>query len=532
MKKNPMNIEAIKKMHEAGELDAAKTAYLQALKEQPHHAELLHRLGILCAQQENFSEAIDYLERALTENPNQPNIQLHLATLQKAQGLFQRAEKTLQNLLAAHPDYAPALNNLGSVYYALGKLNDAVRFFHRAIEIQPNYVDAYYNLGLALLKQNLFDEAIKAFQLLLKLAPKHAPAYFQMGCAKMQQNKIDEAIESFLWIDAAHPNHIETQMNLAACFLKKNDLTAAKNHYLKALSITPNDTQILFNLGVVNMQLGQIDSAIQFYQRAVNIDPDFFAAHNNLGVAFLARQHIPFALNHFKEALRIQPNNRAIEHTVQVLSGDKRLIASPPDYLKNLFDSYADHYEMHLLTALEYNVPTLLLNAVREVKPSLGELNILDLGCGTGLCGDIFKPFAKKLDGVDLSEKMLAVARGKNIYDELAAESLEDFLLSKHTAEYDLILAGDVFVYSGDLSITFELVRKALHPKGLFAFNTEITEENDFKINQSGRFGHHKNYIQSLAEKNHFRIAFYKTEITRMQNNEPVYGHLYVLEFL
>ncbi|WP_371440254.1 methyltransferase domain-containing protein [Candidatus Coxiella mudrowiae] len=44
---------------------------------------------------------------------------------------------------------------------------------------------------------------------------------------------------------------------------------------------------------------------------------------------------------------------------------------------------------------------------------------MLNFGCGTGLCGEYFKPLAKELIGVDLSEKILLIAKNKNIYNIL-----------------------------------------------------------------------------------------------------------------
>ncbi len=296
---------------------------------------------------------------------------------------------------------------------------------------------------------------------------------------------------------------------------------------MKALALMPEDTQIVFNLGFINMQQGFLDAAIQYYQRAIQLNPDFFAAHNNLGVAFLAKPHIGFALQHFQAALRLQPNNEAVRYTVNALSKDQRLLAAPPDYVKSLFDAYADHYEPHLLAALDYKVPALLYQAVTAVAPKQ-QRAILDLGCGTGLCGVLFKPLANRLVGVDLSDKMVAVAAEKNIYDELVVDNNIDYL-SKNTDAFDLLLAGDVFVYSGDLAATFQQARRALHAGGLFAFNTEISDDADFRMNQSGRFAHSRLYLDRLAADHHFKILHYETVVTRSQNNEPVYGHLYVL---
>lgn len=48
-----------------------------------------------------------------------------------------------------------------------------------------------------------------------------------------------------------------------------------------------------------------------------------------------------------------------------------------------------------------------------------GSLDILDLGCGTGLIGSWFKDYARTLVGVDVSPTMLDMATKKGCYQEL-----------------------------------------------------------------------------------------------------------------
>lgn len=418
----------------------------------------------------------------------------------------------------------------GNQFFLQNKLDEAIEKYQAAIKTDVNFLPAYYNLGLAYSKQNKFSEAIATYQTLLSKSPSHLATNFQLGILHLQVKEIDKALQHFLLAEQLAPTHFETQFNLGNVYLELKNIAKAKEYYLRALEKQPDDTQILFNLGVIAAQQGELDKAIQHYQTAVRYNSDFFAAHNNLGVAFLTKQHIPFALQHFKEALRIQPNNAAIEFTVRMLSQDQRLLTSPPEYITNLFDAYADHYDEHLLHSLEYKVPVLLKEAINQYRPlQKNTYNILDLGCGTGLCGEVFKPYAKKFIGVDLSPNMLAQAKEKNIYDELVCEELATFLQDKKFA-YDMIIAGDVLVYLGDLTTLFANISAALKPDGLFAFNTEISASDDFSVTQSGRFVHAKNYIEKLAKQFNFKVVSYQQIITRQQYNEPVSGHLFVLE--
>ena len=530
MKITEEDITLARQLHQTGAFEAARNSYLAILREQPDNIEILHALAILYVQEDNVATAIDYFQRAIKLAPNNPMLFLNLGNAYKSQQLLLQAEDAFLQAIELQPDYAAALNNLGTIYYMQEKFPEAIKYYKIALEAKPDFVDALYNLGLAQTKKSDHRAAIATYEKLLQQIPNHAAANFQLGTLLLATGATEKSLPYFLIIDEHHPHHFETQTNLATAYIHLGKINQARIHYQKALEINPEDTQVLFNLGVINMQQGNTDNAIQNYQRALKINPDLFDVQNNIGVAFLAKNHPAFALQHFREALRLQPDNQAIQYTVSMLSQDQRLLASPPDYIKNLFDAYADHYEMHLLQGLDYNVPTLLLDAVRRIIKKPGkQLDILDLGCGTGLTGVPFKPFANKLVGVDLAEKMLAVAAEKNIYDELIQNDMLTALTSFQNA-FDLIIAGDALVYVGDLGMLFTAAAKALRKSGLFTFNTEITDKDDYTMNQSGRFSHQKNYLDRLAGDNQFKVVSYQKTVTRQQNNEPVYGHLYVLE--
>lgn len=529
MAKKNLDFETVNQLHRSGQLNEAKVGYLALLKSKPQDAAVLHALGILCIQQEQLTDAITYLEKAILYRPEDPSIALHLANALKIQGLYSQAIQILEKTIKNHPEYAPLYNNLGTVYYALGKFNQAIDCYQEAIKKHQSYPDAYYNLGLALSKNGKIFEAIEAYKTLLQQVPNHFAGRYLLAITLMQQENYESAIEQFLKIENEHPFHFETQSNLATAYLKIGKMIESKNHYLKAIELRPEDIQILFNLGVIYMQQGEVDHAIQFYQRAVQINPDLFELQNNLGVAFLAKDHIGFALKHFREALRIQPLNESIAYTVNALSQNQKLLSAPPDYIQSLFDAYADHYDAHLLNALDYKIPNVFQKMLTPFLPNEKKLDILDIGCGTGLTGMLFKTHAQTLTGVDLSSKMIDVAREKQIYDVLIVNNLSTFLENK-IEHFDVILAGDVLVYMGDLDHLFSLINSALRPSGLFIFNTEQGENENYKMNQSGRFSHQRTYLEKCASDHQFKIISYQKSITRLQNRKPVYGHVYILK--
>lgn len=462
----------------------------------------------------------------MTQADDEVLMLLQQASHLKAEGRYDEAVQTLQTVLAKMPQCAPAHNNLGAIYYVTGNYQQAVSAYQAAIDIKPDYLDAYYNLGLAQTKCFLYEKAMITYRALLALNPTHAGARYQMAMLMMQRHEFAAAEEIFTKLLEDHPYHFESIANLALCYLQRGRLDLAAKCYYRALELMPADREILYNLGVIHMQQGYAAEGMNFYLRAVKADPDYFEAHHNLAAAYLMRRKYDEAQKHFEEALRIKPEDVALRHTLQILRQDKSLTGSAPAYIQSLFDSYASYYEPHLLTYLHYQVPQKLHDAFKAwVNLPDAACPVLDLGCGTGLCGPVFKHYASHLSGVDLSQNMLAIASQKQIYNELAAADAIEYL-ARHQKAYGLIVAADVLVYFGELQYLLGGVANALQDGGYFLFNVEAGDAADFVITPSGRFAHSEAYLRRLAINYQFEVILLQKDILRYQEERPVEGYL------
>jgi len=128
-------------------------------------------------------------------------------------------------------------------------------------------------------------------------------------------------------------------------------------------------------------------------------------------------------------------------------------------------------------------------------------LDVLDAGCGTGLCGALVAPFARRLVGVDLSEGMLAHAKDKNVYHALIKAELTDYLRDNNEA-FDLIVSADALVYFGDLKGVVAGFAGALRSNGLVVFTLEQALGDsagvDYRLELHGRYGHGRAYVERL----------------------------------
>jgi len=104
--------------------------------------------------------------------------------------------------------------------------------------------------------------------------------------------------------------------------------------------------------------------------------------------------------------------------------------------------------------------------------------DVLDLGCGTGLVGEVIAIHARELVGVDLSAKMLERARERNCYTRLLRSDLLAALDAEPACHHDVVTAGDVFIYVGNLDRVMASIRRVIRTGGVFAFTVEAAEDD------------------------------------------------------
>ncbi len=155
----------------------------------------------------------------------------------------------------------------------------------------------------------------------------------------------------------------------------------------------------------------------------------------------------------------------------------------------------------------------------------LHRLDVLDAGCGTGLCGAVVAPYAQRLVGMDMSQGMLDHAKSKNIYHKLVKAELTEYLRDNNET-FDLIVSSDTLVYFGELSGIVAALARALRPQGLLVFTLErsVEESNpDYQLQLHGRYNHGQAYVEQLLESLGLRSIVMHAEL-RMEAGLPVAG--------
>lgn len=109
--------------------------------------------------------------------------------------------------------------------------------------------------------------------------------------------------------------------------------------------------------------------------------------------------------------------------------------------------------------------------AIRGLLPVLQDLNVLDLGCGFGEQANyMIDNHASKVTGVDISEKMLAMARKRPEIHYIQG-SMEEIEFNRN--EFDLVVSSLAFHYVEDYKTLISRISKWIKPNGYLVFSTE-----------------------------------------------------------
>jgi predicted TPR repeat methyltransferase len=258
-----------------------------------------------------------------------------------------------------------------------------------------------------------------------------------------------------------------------------------------------------YNRALALEKSGDIDAAVKAYEEVLSIDPE----------------------DHGGAAVRIASMGRGE-------TPDK----APDAYVATLFDQHAEVFEDVLVEQLHYHVPMMVRQRLQSlVKEPFAKL--LDLGCGTGLTGGALRDMADDITGVDLSENMVEIAHDKDVYDTLYVAEVVDYLEDNDDGPFDLITATDVLPYLGALEGMFFGVAENMTPGGLFVFSSETLPDEAFAgrafmVGPHQRFAHARSYVEKRLQEIGFETMDVTDITVRLEEGEPIAGHLVVARFL
>ena len=461
----------------------AESIYLNILKKFPKNARAKAGLKQLSSENKS-SQVVDPSNTQLKE----------LVTLYNNEKFDQALKKV--NILVKKFGRSPTLLNIkGAILHRLGNLNMSAEAYSTALSMKPNFAEALYNLGSIYQEQGKWNEAIQHYDQAIAIKPDYAAAHNNRGTVLQDQGMIRQAIEA----------------------------------YVKAVTFDPDFADALNNLGLALTEQGKHAEAVEVFRKAIIKKPDSASFYNNKALAFQKLGMLEEAISALKKATSIEPEHAEASHFLAALTGQNSQAPSLI-YVENLFDKYSKRFDASLTQKLEYRMPEIMRGILLEGNEGASLGSILDLGCGTGQVGRVIKNHCDYLEGIDISAKMLEHAQRTNVYDKLINVDILSYL-SNEPLDFDYFIAADVFIYLGDLSEVFRLVKLRNERGGKLVFSTEHAHCVGFQLEKSGRYSHSKIYISELCSEFGYSLIHFSENPLRKENGKFLDGGTYVLQF-
>jgi predicted TPR repeat methyltransferase len=525
----PKGSQDLNKLLEEQKFDDAIKMCLSLTETYPSSVVLNITLGKGYFELGQIEPAIESFQKAIEINPKCAEAYFYIGMLLKEKGEPKAAIEHYQTVIEIDPNSAAAYNNMAVVLRDIGNPDSAINNLKQALIFDPNCAETYNNMGNSFSDKGNHEAAIENYQQAIKINPDHADAFANLGFSQKDSGDLNAAIKSYEKAIDLKPNYIVSHFNMGMALRDLGNQDGAIESYKRAIHIDPNCAEAYNNIGNIYKDAGNLDSATENYQTAIKLDPVLFSAHNNLGISLERQGKTDAAVESFKQAIKLEPENASVRHILAALTG-QQTASAPNDFVEGLFDSYAVRFDQSLVEQLKYNVPKLIAGLVLKHQSGAPLGSIMDLGCGTGLAGVELKDFCQEIEGIDLSKKMLAKARQKNVYSKLNHTSIIEYL-AETPLDFDLFLSTDVFVYVGELSEVFRLIKSRNKRHGRLAFSTEHTKKTGFFLEASGRYSHSKSYIDSLCDKFDYQLLNFSTIDLRKSGSKFITGGLYLLEF-
>ena len=382
-----------------------------------------------------------------------------------------------------------------------GDVRGAEELYRKILHDTPDDVDGNYLLGALYAEQGELERALKYTQRAAQHAPRSPFVQNNLGNIYRLGGELDMARQCYLRAIEFGPATVEPYNNLGIVMKRLGYNSAAIELYQQAIDRSPLFVQAHYNLGKALWDNGQHEDAAVCYQRVLELQPQHAQALEGLGSFHLALEDQDLARLYFEQCAQLD-----LADTCGVRLKLAYMNAAPlphqyaDELVRQTYETKAANWDADAQRAdYRFLGPQHIHAAVSQWAAVRRELDILDLGCGTGACGELLRLFARQMTGVDLSAPMLSIAKQKHCYDELHNAEIGTFL-TRTPQKYDVIVASGVLIFIGDLAVLLVAARNALRAGGAFIFTCYRSEGADVIVRENFHFAHSEAHVRTRAQ--------------------------------
>ena len=404
-------------------------------------------------------------------------------------------------------------------------------FYKRALRHDPMHLDANYLLGTLYAEQRELTKALKFLRQAAEINPRSHMIQNNLGNIYQLSRQYDKAIECYRRALECEPNMPEVQNNLGNIYKGNRQYAEAEECYRRVLFFRPEFAEGYCNLGIVLQGQKKYREAIENFNKALELSPLLKEAFEGLGTCYAETGEREQAIAWFNRYLDLDPGGDSeVKLKLARLNAGEIPGRYPAAVMLTTYEKKAQNWDADVQQpGREFLGPRHVREVLEQLKlAQTRQLDVLDIGCGTGVCGEYLRDYAKYLEGVDLSPHMLEQARKKGCYDLLECADIIAHMQGCNRT-FDLIIASGVLILFGDLFPVFQAAARLLDPGGIFVFTLYRGESEGVTVRYNLHFAHSEAYVREMAESAGLQVSTLEQKVHEFDLGEPQPGWIVAL---
>jgi tetratricopeptide (TPR) repeat protein len=257
--------EAVR-LHRAGSLVSAQTAYQAVLALAPGHAAALVNLANLLRVRGDPDAGIAACRQALCQAPNLPEAHITLGACQLSARRPEAALTAYRAAVALRPDCAVAQAGLGVTLLRLNQPAPALLAGEAACAADPRLAEAWFVRGSALARLGRPRDAVAMLQAAVTRDPSHAAAHLNLGNAWLDLDRFAEAEAQLRRAIALAPALAEAHASLGFLLTSTGRLAEAAAACDEAIRLRPEFAQAYWNRSFTELLAGDYARGWEDYE--------------------------------------------------------------------------------------------------------------------------------------------------------------------------------------------------------------------------------------------------------------------------
>lgn len=295
---------------ELGQVDAAETSLLQALKIKPLNRVANQRLGLLYEYQKKNSQAVLYLKKGLIgTNKDYLGVTPNLAQLLNKQKNFVEAIEYLAPKLPLTSTDASVQGILATSYLGAGQYADAIQRFARASELQPESREYLLGLAVSQRKNQQLETAAATLKVLLGKYPDWGPVYMEQGDSALAAGKLSEAESAFATAVKMGARQSSIDYKFANYYVEKKQPKEAIKRLKASVAQGHAQPRTYTMLAELERSQNNLDAALATLQSGAKQFPNNGLLQFRLASELAALRRYEESLPYFDKANQLRPQN-------------------------------------------------------------------------------------------------------------------------------------------------------------------------------------------------------------------------------